>query len=251
MAVGPVRTVHRSDDSERTLPPPARSNLPALIAPGWFGKIASRGDFARRRLPDAWVDRVDRWLSHALESSRQELGPQWLEVYLNAAIVRWAFAPGVVDSRWWFGLLMPSCDSVGRYYPLMVAQPSDTSPASPQAWQALEAWWQHVSQAMLETLAEPSSLEEFEQRLTQAPSLLCPDNPTELVSPLGSGRWRLAPGSSLTQWLPALAAAEWRGRLANSSLWWPMCADEEPGHLIMVQGLPAQGLLTRLLRPAD
>jgi type VI secretion system protein ImpM len=249
MSAGSRISSGRSDESERTLPPPARAALPALSAPGWFGKLASRGDFARRRLPDAWVDRVDRWLAQSLESSRQEMGAQWLDAYLNAAIVRWAFAPGVVDSRWWFGLLMPSCDSVGRYYPLMVAQPCDASPSGPQAWEHLEAWWRFLADAMLDTLAEPSSLEAFETQLALAPALPCGDGGRSALSPQGGGRWRLAPGLGLGQWLAELAAMEWRGRLVNCSLWWPMSAADEAGQLIVVQGLPTQGLLTRLLQP--
>jgi type VI secretion system protein ImpM len=40
--------------------------------PGWFGKLPSLGDFASRRLPDAFVSRWDRWLQGGLARARED-----------------------------------------------------------------------------------------------------------------------------------------------------------------------------------
>src|SRR5262245_45943190 len=121
-------------------------------APGWYGKLAALGDFAHRRLPPEWVRTCDAWLAAAVRGAREHLGAQWLDAYLTAPVLRFAWAPGVVDGQWWFGLLMPSCDSVGRYYPLLIAQPRPQPPQDRIALDHLERWYAHLAQAAVHTL---------------------------------------------------------------------------------------------------
>ncbi len=97
--------------------------------PGWYGKLAMLGDFAQRRLPEHAVRRCDTWLSRAMAAGREHLAANWLDVYLSAPVLRFAWAPGVLDELWWFGVVMPSCDQVGRYFPLLVAQSRTGAPA--------------------------------------------------------------------------------------------------------------------------
>lgn len=92
-------------------------------APGWFGKLPNLGDFASRRLPDAFVHRWDRWLQRSLASARDQLGAHWLDSYLVAPIVRFWLRPGLAGECAWAGLMMPSVDRVGRHFPLTVAWP--------------------------------------------------------------------------------------------------------------------------------
>jgi type VI secretion system protein ImpM len=107
-------------------------------AAGWFGKLAVLGDFASRRLAPDWVNACDEWLSACIEASRRDLGERWTEIYLAAPVWRFAWGPGIVDERWWFGVLMPSCDSVGRYFPLVVTQVRNLPPTDRIALDHLE-----------------------------------------------------------------------------------------------------------------
>ena len=66
-------------------------------APGWYGKLASLGDFASRRLTPEWVRICDNWLARSVAASNQQLGARWLEVYLSAPVWRFAWTPGVAD----------------------------------------------------------------------------------------------------------------------------------------------------------
>lgn len=119
---------------------------------GWYGKIASLGDFAHRRLPAAWITRCDAWLSTALPVARAALGPRWLDTYLTAPVLRFAWAPGVVDGHWWIGILMPSCDNVGRYFPLIIARRLAKGPSDAAALGTLAGWYEQVTQIALATL---------------------------------------------------------------------------------------------------
>ena len=138
---------------------------------GWYGKIASLGDFAQRRLPPAWIARCDAWLSTALPGARAALGPRWLDIYLTAPILRFAWTPGIVDGRWWVGILMASCDNVGRYFPLIIARALSEAPTDETALDRLADWYEHVAQIALGTLDDKhGSLAALEAALAAMPA---------------------------------------------------------------------------------
>lgn len=115
--------------------------MPAAVVPGWYGKLPSFGDFAARRLPPLFVEPWDRWLSTALASWRDS-DALWLESFLAAPTWRFALGAGLPFARspGYAGVLMPSVDRVGRYFPLTVVRPRGLSePLAPASWlQALE-----------------------------------------------------------------------------------------------------------------
>lgn len=208
---------------------------------GWFGKLAVLGDFASRRLPPDWVHACDHWLSECVESSRHQLGERWLSVYLAAPVWRFVWGPGIVDARWWFGVLMPSCDSVGRYFPLVVTYPRAQPPTDRIALDHLELWWQHLAQAALHTLAEGSSLEGFEASLQHAPPWPGGGRIAGLVKAqdiAGRERHGVAAGASLGALAHGLAAAGLMQRLAGTTAWIPLRGTTEPGSVTLQAGLP-------------
>ncbi|MFT3717383.1 type VI secretion system-associated protein TagF [Pseudorhodoferax sp.] len=132
--------------------------------PGWFGKLAMLGDFAHRRLPEPVLRQLDRWLSATMQALPQALGERWPQAYLEAPLLRFAWAPGVVDAQWWFGVLMPSCDKVGRYFPLVVLQAGEGEGAAMP-----EDWYAALERAALGTLERGASLAAFEATVAAAP----------------------------------------------------------------------------------
>ena len=85
---------------------------------GLFGKLPSHGDFLRRRVPDAFVDAWDSWLRECLPASRNVLGERWLDLYLTSPAWRFICAAGTCGPAPVIGLMVPSVDRVGRYFPL-------------------------------------------------------------------------------------------------------------------------------------
>jgi type VI secretion system protein ImpM len=179
--------------------PAARPGAEALL-PGWYGKLPHLGDFASRRLPEAFVSGWDAWLRHALANSREALGPRWLQGYLVAPIVRFWLPPGLLGESAWAGLLMPSIDRVGRHFPLTVAQPGV---ALAQA-QAAPGWFEALDAAMRRALDVSFTVDDLERALAQAvrDAPLPADTPG---APGGEGGW---------PWAEAGAAAP------TGSLWW-------------------------------
>ena len=208
-----------------------------MAAPGWFGKLAPLGDFASRRLPPEFVAACDRWLSACIASSQAQLGERWPRAYLNAPAWRFALAPQVLDAQWWFGVLMPSCDKVGRYFPLLVLQPRSTPPLDRIALDHLDLWWGQAAQAALQTLEEGAELEAFEAALQALP-------------PWPSTRGRAAADATLVDLAQGLAATGLQQRLLGHSVWWPWRPQAVSVPWQIVPGLPAaEGFAQLLLAP--
>jgi type VI secretion system protein ImpM len=222
----------------------------ARDAPGWYGKLASLGDFAHRRLPPQWLNACEAWLPGAMRGAREHLGERWLDTYLTAPVLRFGWAPGVVDAQWWFGLLMPSCDSVGRYYPLLIAQPRAHPPQDRIALDHLERWYEHLAQAAMHTLNEAGgSIETLEAALQDAPSWPTPGRGPALDSraDVRGEQHRLARSAPLAHWMHALAAQQLAARLAGCSAWWRVPALDAGASLDVVKGLPDGAAFAALL----
>lgn len=122
--------------------------------PGWFGKLPGMGDFAHRRLPEAFRSVWDPWLQRGLARLRDRHA-DWTSHYLEAPV--WCFALGaqVVGERGWMGVLMPSVDGVGRYFPFTLAVELDEGVPGALHGEALVAalrWWALGTRAVLEGL---------------------------------------------------------------------------------------------------
>lgn len=88
---------------------------------GFFGKIPQAGDFVGTGLPRAFETQLDNWLRAAMRESQAALGRDWLDVFLVTPVWRFALGPGVAGAEPVVGVMMPSVDRVGRYFPLVIA----------------------------------------------------------------------------------------------------------------------------------
>ncbi|GAB3772199.1 type VI secretion system-associated protein TagF [Ramlibacter monticola] len=226
-------------------PPPSFDAVP-----GWYGKLSMLGDFAHRRLPPEWLRACEAWLAQAMPGARAALGDHWLAVYLNAPLLRFGWAPGVVDRRWWFGLLMPSCDAVGRYYPLLIAHPRDQAPRDRIALDHLDRWFEHLAQAAVQTLDDRGgSVDALESALQAAPAWPTPGRASALATEgqEPTTRYRLGRAAPLSDWLQAVAAQEFAARLAGCTLWWRLTPEGSQDALEIMRGLPDGPEFARLL----
>ena len=113
---------------------------------GLYGKLPGYGDFIFRNLNTSFINSWDEWLQHFISGSQEQIGEGWLDIYLTSPIWRFVFSPGVIDNNMWAGIMMPSVDRVGRYFPVSVVKPfpANTNPVNfvlkQQAWfEAIEA----------------------------------------------------------------------------------------------------------------
>ena len=117
------------------MPPAARRTdppVPSAAAFGFFGKLPARGDFVRRGLPRGFAEPWDGWLSGLIGASKAAAGGAWLPAFLEAPVWRFALPAGHCGKQAAAGLMLPSVDRVGRYFPLTFAAVGDGAPA--EAW---------------------------------------------------------------------------------------------------------------------
>jgi len=139
--------------------------MSSTIEPGVYGKLPAHGDFIQRNLPPAFVREWDVWLQHFVSGAKEKIGADWLDVYLTSPIWRFAFSPGVVDAGRWAGILMPSVDQVGRYFPFTIAVrlPDKQNPLEFMSFYT--AWYATIEELGLRALDGELALDDLVQEL--------------------------------------------------------------------------------------
>jgi type VI secretion system protein ImpM len=216
----------------------AISPLPGVA--GWFGKIPALGDFASRRLPEAFTTQWDTWLSTGIDAAATTLGTDWADIYRRRPPWRFLLAPDVIDAHAWFGVIVASADRVGRPFPLTVAMACQAA-AEPIA--ALEPWWDGAARAVIDCQAQGATVEVLEDALTAlgAPAFEAPVAKDGANDGRVLARIRSPNGleQAFGRAAPLLLQA-----LRGASFWWP-CTDG--ADVVVLRGLPEPGAFSRLL----
>ena len=221
---------------------------------GFFGKVPTHGDFLSRRLPRSFLDPWDQWLQESIAVSREQLGERWLEAYLVSPLWRFCLSPGLCGSDLWAGIMMPSVDRVGRYFPLCIALSLPPGAGLFSIAVAAQAWFDEAQALILSALEdEVFELEKFDEQVRELGSRM----PALDAAPALSGRtdgdrpWRigLQPDSAarfpdaLASVLHSLAA----GKFGAYSLWWTEGSEHVEPSLLTCRGLPpAEGFAALL-----
>jgi len=133
---------------------------------GWYGKLPASGDFVTRRLPPAFIEPWDAWLNRMLTGSRERMGAGWRDAFLSAPAWRFVLSPGIIGPHGWAGLLVPSVDAVGRYFPLTIASQLPAKGIDPVTTVArAHNWYAEVEPVAHIALAPDAELETFDAQL--------------------------------------------------------------------------------------
>jgi len=141
--------------------------MPTAPQTGFFGKLPAHGDFIYRDLPSHFIEVWDEWLQLFISSTQEQLGQDWLDIYLTSPIWRFALSEGVVDESPWMGIVLPSVDRVGRYFPFSIVTrlPPDSNPVMDISQQA--DWLDNAEQVALKALHGEFDLEEITEAVNQ------------------------------------------------------------------------------------
>lgn len=217
-------------------------------AVGFYGKLPGCGDFVRRRVTDAFVEPWDRWLQRGLEASRHSLGEQWLDIYLTSPVWRFACAAGVCGAQPAVGVLAPSVDHVGRYFPMTIVAtlPCGTSPLGAAA--SSDTFLSRAERLVVNTLAtDEADISQFDAGVMQLERVVA-----ELWT--SQGPW---PGPDALAVLSGQQGTAWRIPLSPSQpltgvfgplLWRHLDSAYEPAVLLWTEGsarVPPTCLLQR------
>lgn len=135
--------------------------------PGFYGKVPVLGDFISRRLPADFIQVWDGWLQRSLQSSRQHLGDSWLSIYLTSPIWRFILSPGICGQGGWMGVVMPSVDRVGRYFPLTLATAINQQNGLARLFLSAAEWFDKLEHLALSSLEDGFNLDTFDAQLQQ------------------------------------------------------------------------------------
>lgn len=222
---------------------------------GWFGKLPSHGDFLHRRVSEAFLGRWDGWLQECVARSREHLGERWLATYLTSPVWRFFLSPGVLGASAFAGIVLPSVDRVGRYFPLTIVAelPADLS-AMAIAIQGRE-WLKTIEAVALGALeSEDFDVEHFDAEIRASTHELMSVEQYYGVQlgdafPQGGGHWRMPMMSadrvaaSLIDPLLALAAKA----LQPMSLWWTDGSEQMSAACLLVRSLPEPDRFSAML----
>lgn len=138
---------------------------------GWHGKLPTVGDFVTRGLDPDFVSAWDDWISTGLAALRTRYDGNWLDDYLASPVWRFMLTPGFLPAplhdQVWAGVLMPSVDRVGRYYPLTITSRLSHLPTGGAAQARLWAWLQHIEDAAVDALQEDWSIEALQAEVAR------------------------------------------------------------------------------------
>lgn len=136
--------------------------------PGLFGKLPCYGDFLCRDLDTSFVEVWDTWLQGYVSGTQEQLGESWLDTYLTSPIWRFAFSSGVVDENTWAGLLLPSVDRVGRYFPFSIVKKIGVS-SPPVVMSTANSWFDELENIALQALEGETSVDDILELVSEVP----------------------------------------------------------------------------------
>jgi type VI secretion system protein ImpM len=227
---------------------------------GFYGKLPSHGDFLRRRVSDAFVGVWDAWLQECVAESRSALGDGWLDVYLTSPAWRFVCAAGACGPAPVAGIMVPSVDRVGRYFPLTLVAELPASVGLVAAATEAAPFFESAERVVVEALsAERLDFESFDrqvshlreelQGLGRTPRVTLEPGAAAVLDGAAPVRWQMPIGSA-----PQLGGAfqEVLARRLMSIydplvLWWTEGSSIIEPSCLVGRGLPSPGAFVALL----
>ena len=222
---------------------------------GFYGKLPTKGDFLTRRLPREFIDGWDDWLQTGMNDSRQVLGDAWLQIYLTSPLWRFVLPAGVFSASGWAGVLMPSMDKVGRYFPMTIAAELKTPMSPVLVASNCNTWYEAVEKRLLDALDDDTlDMDEFDEDIValEIDPLLEHESSIQQVSPVPMGldqgvRTPLAEDLNVAQTFIKLTVDLLQESLGACSVWWGNGSERIPPSLVYCRGLPGPGKFTAML----
>jgi type VI secretion system protein ImpM len=170
---------------------------------GYTGKLPSRGDFVSAGLPPGFAEPWDAWLQAVVD------GVDWADLAIGdqRRDLRFALGPGVAGAAPLAGLLLPSVDAVGRWFPLTIVAPLSAAAAG-------NGWFGLAEAAVDEALAESTEPDALGVGLARLAAPVMPS--TEIPAAGFSLWWKSAQPKAAPRRCAGLPGAAEVGRLLAS-----------------------------------
>lgn len=227
---------------------------------GFYGKLPCRGDFLQRRAPNEFVEVWDAWLQSCIHASKEALQDEWLDRYLTGPIWRFALSAGACGAGAYAGVLVPSVDRVGRYFPLTIVAPLTDDHCPLDVACSSTPWFEAAEALALDALAaETLDIDQFDEQVAQLGQPFAADAASESASltsalhasafPAHTANWRAPLGAahSLQRAVNGLAWRELSRSLHPAAVWWTDGSNAVGASWLSTQGLPEARAFTAML----
>jgi type VI secretion system protein ImpM len=210
---------------------------------GYYGKVPAKADFVGGRLRRETIERWDLWLQEALAESQRRIGDTWRDFFFAAPIWRFILPAGVFGRSNLMGILMPSVDSVGRCFPLMLAHEIE-GPIDPLGLMAGSGrWFAAAEELALAALGDEFELDHFGRVLPSWREMAGSVDRMETdrltlnwAASSDAGRnvgvWMALPLVSAAAAMATVVLASWSGNVRKwPGIWWTAGAQSSVGQL--------------------
>lgn len=214
---------------------------------GFCGKIPAHGDFVSRNLPEEFLGPWNQWTQTVISASQEQLENLWLETFLTSPIWRFAVSPGGCSSVGFCGMMIPSVDKVGRYFPFTMVEFTDDEPLN--IMRNGTEWFEAAQQVLLKGLEEDLNIEAICDAAANLPPL------TEIAQEKQGGKQHnysietphhsratltlpLESISDTSEQMPGIAQALIKRLFPNHSIWWTEGSDKIQPTMLICEGMP-------------
>ncbi len=204
---------------------------------GVFGKYPAKRDFVAHNLPRQFLSIWEDWLQSSVAASRSQLGAAWQDAFLTAPL--WRFWIGkAVGTMTAAGVMMPSVDGIGRYFPLTVCACAPEGQAiAPPMIDPMEQWYAAAETALLQALDEGFAGE----AAAIADSVPFPETIDTPQDREPKGSYVLRKQVQASELGAAFIQAEIAGLMGlydMRSVWWTLGGATRPAELVICQQMP-------------
>ena len=209
-------------------------------APGYHGKLLAKGDFVTRRLPRGFLDPWDSWLQDVVGGSRARMGEAWLDAYLTSPIWRFALSAGLCGEGAAAGVLMPSVDRVGRYFPLTIVALLANGVDLPAIPVAAAAWFGKAEELVRSALADVFDFEAFDAQVAALGAPAAGELAAAVVTEAELGiRVAIPSADAVDAAYRRIAERFLSTSYPRCSLWWTSGSEDVAATFIACNGLPS------------
>ncbi len=125
---------------------------------GVYGKLPTHADFVTHNIESCVTEPLYDWIQRRTYEAREEMGKaEWLSAYLVSSPWRFVIPISENNRRLLLGVMIPSVDKVGRYFPLILA-------ASIDDFDANVSWLFGLSGNSLYSFMEQAGISALQQR---------------------------------------------------------------------------------------
>ncbi len=221
---------------------------------GFYGKLPTHGDFLSRNLPRTFIDPWDDWLQSAMAASQEHLNDEWLDYFLVTPVWKFILSDGNCGDSAWVGVIIPSVDRVGRYFPLTIASHITESVKPVALIDECHHWLEQAEKIALSTLNEDFELAHLEECLADlGDPIVSRINKKESLDEVHKekrfqGHFSMDPvNSNPLSSFPAITHFFIEQAFSSYSFWWTSGSEDIKPSFLVCEGLPDRDGFASLL----